>query len=241
MEPLNLSYLAETQRRLKAEAQPIEAVTLDEVAACDAVADAVASGIGMEAASAVNAWVETDPADLADGETLVDRLYGLLSGVVDRDEDGELNDEESSVFEVAVNAAWDYLSDCGVSDEDCAAIFDEESNEAAERARDLLAESLEEGDAAMDSALLHACMPKAAVLLDSVGPSWAKRHRGKMTLHAHHGKRKVTAHRMKWKRQTAAQRAALKKNSRRSFSARARALNRRSNLLTRKMGGRKVI
>ena len=105
--------------------------------------------IALKSASALHQWVETD--DLDDGETLADRLVGLMIGIADANQDGEIDEDEQSVIDTALNAAWDYLSQSGVEDSDIAALLEDQDDDAAERVRDFLASSLPDGDeSAMD-------------------------------------------------------------------------------------------
>ena len=115
--------------------------TMDE-----AGADYAVKNIKLQAISALHQWVETD--DLDEGETLADRLIAMMVGIADSNKDGELSEDEQSIIDVAMNAAWDYLTSKGVSDEDCEALFNNGDSSAAERIRDLLADSLPEGDEA---------------------------------------------------------------------------------------------
>lgn len=118
-----------------------KSATLDE-----AGADYAVKNIKLQAISTLQQWVETD--DLDEGETLADRLIAMMVGIADSNKDGELSEDEQGVIDVAMNAAWDYLKAKGVSDEDCNALFNDGDNDAAERIRDLLADSLPEGEEA---------------------------------------------------------------------------------------------
>ncbi|MCP5245678.1 MAG: hypothetical protein H6937_06945 [Burkholderiales bacterium] len=98
----------------------------------------------MSAASAIQQWVETD--DLGDNESSSDRLFALMVGIADENKDGDITDEEQDVLEMALEAAWDYLSGKGVEDDDIDALLNEWDNDAAERVRDLVASVLPEGE-----------------------------------------------------------------------------------------------
>ncbi|WP_109479083.1 hypothetical protein [Paraburkholderia sp. C35] len=100
----------------------------------------------IKAASIVQAWAATDADSLGDGETLADRLLMLVIGAIDVDKDGEISDDESQVAAVLIDYIWDYLSSKGVSDDDCAALLDDGDNDAANRVKDLLADSLPTDD-----------------------------------------------------------------------------------------------
>jgi hypothetical protein len=80
----------------------------------------------------------------------------MMVGIADDNKDGELTDDEQEVVEVAMNAAADYLSTKGVTDEDVDALFGDDgeaSNAAASRVQELLVGSLPDGeDASADEA-----------------------------------------------------------------------------------------
>lgn len=106
--------------------------------------DYAASDINLRAIAGVHQWAETD--DLDEGETIADRLFALLVGVADSDQDGELDEDEQAVFIVAAEAVWDYLLSKGVVEEDCDALLNDWDPDVAERVRDLLASALPNGD-----------------------------------------------------------------------------------------------
>jgi hypothetical protein len=124
--------------------------------ACDdedgnAAADYAATHIALGAGSTIQEWVETD--DLDEDETLADRLLANMVGLVDANKDGELGDDEADVLESALEFAWDYLAEKGVSDEDCDKLLNDWDEAAAGRIRDLLAASLPDGDDAASADL----------------------------------------------------------------------------------------
>lgn len=100
--------------------------------------------IAMAAAAAVQQWAETD--DLDEGETYADRLLAMMVGIADADHDGEIGEDEQELVNIALESAWDYLADMGVSEEDADALLNTWDAEAAERVRDLVASMLPEGD-----------------------------------------------------------------------------------------------
>jgi hypothetical protein len=126
--------------------------TADEGEEGSAAADYASADIRMKAASILQEFAGTSSDDLADGESLADRLMMLVVGVIDADKDGEITDEEQAVADALLEAMWDYLADKGVSDEDCNALLNDWDADAAARVRDLLAESgvAGEGDEALD-------------------------------------------------------------------------------------------
>ncbi len=106
--------------------------------------DFTIADISMAAVAAIQQWAETD--DLDDGESHADRLMALLVGIADANKDGEITEDEQGVLDVAVNAAWDYLVSCGVSEEDAGALLNDWDSETADRVRDLVASVLPEGE-----------------------------------------------------------------------------------------------
>ncbi|WP_244118705.1 hypothetical protein [Burkholderia gladioli] len=112
--------------------------------------DYAAADIRMKAAGIVQEFASTSSDDLGDGESLVDRLLALVLGAVDIDKDGDVSDDEAAVADMILDAAWDYMTDKGVSDDDAAALINDGDEEAAVRVRDLLADSFSDDDAALD-------------------------------------------------------------------------------------------
>lgn len=122
------------------------AVALDSAAEAAKVMDAVAAAgaafaiadIRVAAATAIQAWVATDGADLDEGESLSDRLLAFFIGIADENKDGEITDDESTVIDIALNAAFDYLTSKGVSEDDASALLNDGDSDAADRVIDLL-------------------------------------------------------------------------------------------------------
>lgn len=116
----------------------------------DAVAEAGAvfaiADIRVAAGAAVQAWCETESADLGEGESLSDRLLALMVGIADENKDGEITEDESTVIDIALNAAYDYMTSKGVSEEDAGALLNDGDNEAASRVAELLKGGLPEGE-----------------------------------------------------------------------------------------------
>lgn len=100
--------------------------------------------IKISTVAALHQWAETD--DLDSGETFSDRLLALIVGIADANKDGEVTEDEQGVLEVALNAAWDYLVQNGVDEEDAGALLNDWDEDAAERVRDLIASVLPEGE-----------------------------------------------------------------------------------------------
>jgi hypothetical protein len=133
-------------------AKPMAAPTLDTATVVDEDAQNYAlTNIAINVASALQEWASTDDSDLDDGETLATRLLGLLIGLSNPDvDDEELTSDEQDTMDLALEAAWDYLTDKGVSEEDASALLNDWDNDAAIRIRDLSASTLAEVDPVED-------------------------------------------------------------------------------------------
>ena len=104
--------------------------------------------IALNAAASVQTWAEDD--SLSEGETYSDRLMALLVGIVDEDKNGELDDAEMEQFDIAREAAAQYLERLGVEQDDIEALLDEWDDDAAERVRDFVASQLPDGESAAE-------------------------------------------------------------------------------------------
>lgn len=113
-----------------------------------APSDYASSDIALKAVAALQEWAEVSTGDLDEGESLATRLSGMMVGVADADKDGEISDEEWSVMEIGLEAAWDYLASKGVSDDDISALLNDWDDEAAARVQELLASRLPDGEEA---------------------------------------------------------------------------------------------
>lgn len=123
------------------------APVLDAVEESQSAGDAedfTVNEITLQAAAAVQQWVETD--DLDEGETSADRLMALMVGIADANKDGEITEDEQGVLDVALNAAWDYLSQSGVTDEDAGALLNDWDADAADRIKELVLASNSAGE-----------------------------------------------------------------------------------------------
>lgn len=123
-----------------------EAVTLDAAAAPGpgGAGDYARKDVELKGVTALHQWVETD--DLDDGEGYSDRLLALFVGIADENKDGDITGDEQEVLEIALVAAWDYLTASGVADADADALLEDWDEEAAERVRDFLAGVLPDGE-----------------------------------------------------------------------------------------------
>ncbi|MDQ7982235.1 hypothetical protein QYH69_33980 [Paraburkholderia sp. SARCC-3016] len=126
--------------------------TLDDVTVIDEDAQNYAlTNIAINVAAALQEWADAGDSDLDDGETLATRLLGLFIGLSNPDvDDEELTGDEQETMDLALESAWDYLTDKGVSEDDASALLNDWDNDAAVRIRDLLAATLTEVDPVED-------------------------------------------------------------------------------------------
>lgn len=118
--------------------------------------------IAMRSVAAVQQWAEVD--DLDDGESYADRLLAMMIGIADADFDGEVGEDEQELVTLALEAAWDYLVELGVSEADADALLNSWDAEAGERVRDLVASVLPEGDDAAYEAIENFAFGDKALL-----------------------------------------------------------------------------
>lgn len=185
--------------------------------------------IKISAAAAIQQWVETD--DLADGETMGDRLLALMIGSADQNQDGELSDDEQDILNIVLNSAWDYLVSKGVSEEDADTLLNDWDGDVADRVRDLVASVLPEGeDESMDD------IDSFAFGANDQEPSLDSVYKRKIVIS--HG-RKI--HKLKRvsgppPRRSAAQKLAIRKARMKSHSATAQMRRAKSMKIRRKSG-----
>lgn len=144
--------------------QPVK-VALDSASDPDMDGDYDDAQGGINAASIIQQWAETD--DLDQGETLADRLFQLILGSVDEDIDGELSDSEQDEFDDLCDYAGQYLSRLGVSAEDVSALLNDWDDNAAERVLDQVLNGLPDGDEALDD-INGFVFDTSGVTLDSI-------------------------------------------------------------------------
>jgi len=138
-------------------AKPVKVAAAAPVAVFDSVGDDAPTGAAayaqadmrLKAVAAIHQWAETIADDLAEGETLADRLMALVVGIADSDKDGEIDDDEAELCDLVLNSIWDYLEAKGVSEEDCDALLNTWDAGAAERVMDLIVSALPSGDDAV--------------------------------------------------------------------------------------------
>ncbi len=75
--------------------------------------------LAMRSVAAIQQWAEVD--DLDDGESYADRLLAMMIGIADADFDGEIGQDEQELVTIALESAWDYLVELGVSEADACA------------------------------------------------------------------------------------------------------------------------
>lgn len=205
-----IGAMAQTPR---AKQEPV----FDAVAALDSAAGAhLEQSMRMHAASVLNQFAETSEEDLDEGETMADRLLALIVAAVDRDDDGDLDEDEQDMLEAVMSAAETYMIANGVDPEDAADVLDNWSDDAAMRVRDALASGLPDGDAADDGIMGFAFDEEAS---ESVFDAARKN-----LVVFQNGRKVIKSRRISGpaKRMTPKQKAALRKARSKSNSSRAK-------------------
>lgn len=136
--------LGDQMRELMSPQQP-KKIILDGVEVGSVPKDAATyaqADLRLKAVAAVHQWADTAPDDLADDETMADRLLALVIGIADADQNGEIDDNEQEICDIALNAIWDYLISKGVSEDDCDALLNEWDATAGDRVNDLMMSDL---------------------------------------------------------------------------------------------------
>jgi len=110
----------------------------------DGVDTAELAEIKLKAMSAFDVWESMEEDDLAPDEGYADRLQSLLVGIWSPDKDGDIDDDESYMVDIACDFVEEWLRERGISEEDITAILEEWDNEAAERVIEFL-QSKDEG------------------------------------------------------------------------------------------------
>lgn len=185
----------------------------------DDMAAAELSTLKLDVAGGISSWLETDDSDLDAGETLVDRFDAIMIGTVDADKNGDLDDDELDVLELAYGIASDYLISQGVNNEDVAAMLNDGDEAAAENIHEFLINMGVDGeDAEMaainaaafefdedsDSAVMDATYKRTVAICNGVKTIVRKRISGTVKL-------------------SAKQKAAIKKMQLKAHSGKARA------------------
>lgn len=215
--------------------KPGDKPTFDDAAA----AQFTVSEIRMAAVAAVQEWARTTSDALGSGETMIDRFMALMVGVADDNKDGEITPDEEAVITVAMEAAGDFLAKKGVSEEDIAAILNDDGDaaSAADRALDLVkgesagdeeAEGEEVDNFTFDS-------DSQSSVFDSVGETLDAVYRKKTVIR---GGRKVRVNKRVsgTVRLSAAQKVAIRKAVMKSHTASARVNRMKSVRMRSRMG-----
>lgn len=180
--------------------------------------------IALEAVSVLQEWLESD--DLEPGETAADRLLSLVVGIADADHNGEIDDDESVVVDVAREAMWDYLDTLGVEASDIAALLDDWDEAAAERVRDAALAAMPDGEFDADE-LVFGDDAQEAMFDATYRDRWAVRGGKKMRV-----RKRISGS----VRLSGAQKLALRKARMKANSAGARARRLKSLRMRRKIG-----
>lgn len=182
------------------------------------MAAAEMSRLRIDVAAVVSAWTETDDADLDDGETLSDRFDAMMIGLVDADKNGDLDDDEMNVLEIAYNAAADIFAERGAADDDIDAMLNDGDADAAENIHELLVNTGADGEdaelAAINAAAFEFDADSDAAVMDATYKRKIAIRNGKKTII-----RKRIAGTV---RLTAKQKQAIKKAQRKAHSGAAR-------------------
>lgn len=131
----------------KPEAPKPDEPEVNHLDSAGAAADYALADIRAQTVALVQDWASTPADDLDEGETLSDRLDAMLVGVADSNKDGEITEDEANIIDIALGAAWDYLSSKGAADEDIDALLNEGSEEAAARVAELISSAVPPEDA----------------------------------------------------------------------------------------------
>lgn len=195
--------------------------TLDDIGVEDIpdLSDAgnyASANMALNVGSCLQEWAGTSAGDLDEGETLGNRLQALLVGVADDEQDGDIDDDEGAVLEMAANHAADYLAGKGVSDDDIGLLLNDWDEDAANRVQELLADKVPaEAEAAMDDLDDFAFGDDDGATLDAV-------YKQKMAVR--HGRKVKIEKRISGKvRLSAKQKMGIRKAQRKAHSAAAQA------------------
>lgn len=182
------------------------------------MAAAEISRLNIDVAATVSAWSETDEDELEAGETLADRFDAMMVGIVDTDKNGELDDDELNLLDIAYNAAADILLGRGASEEDVDSMLNEGDGDAAANIHELLVNTGVDGEDA-DLAAINA----AAFDFDEDSDASVMDATYKRKIAIRNGKKTIIRKRIAGTvRLTAKQKQAIKKAQRKAHSGAAR-------------------
>jgi len=212
------------------EQQPTQAM-LDAAAAAGADADVpdvvYTETMRLDAMSVITEWAQTD--ELGEGEGYGDRLLALIVGTAAHS-DNDLTEDEVEYGGMVAELVGDILEGKGISEDDIDALIGEGDfdNDVGERVHEALLDSLPDGEEAMldeggrfvdgeDDKMLDATYRKVFAIRGGKKVRRKKRISGTVRLNA-------------------AQKAAVRKMQRKSFSGGAKIRRARSMRLRKKMG-----
>jgi hypothetical protein len=188
------------------------------------------SRLRLEVAAAIAAWSETD--DLDDDETLVDRFDSIMVGIIDTDKNGELDDDELAILDIAYNIAAEILLGKGANEEDINFMLNEGDETAAENVHELVVNVGADGeDAELDE------INEAAFEFDEDSDAAVLDATYKRKIAIRNGKKTIIRKRISGRvRLSAKQKMAIKKMQRKAHSGKAR-MKRLKSLKRRKAMG----
>lgn len=188
------------------------------------------SRLRLEVAAAIAAWSETD--DLDDDETLVERFDSIMVGIIDTDKNGELDDDELAILDIAYNIAAEILLDKGANEEDISLMLNEGDETAAENVHELVINVGADGeDAELDE------INAAAFEFDEDSDAAVLDATYKRKIAIRNGKKTIIRKRISGRvRLSAKQKMAIKKMQRKAHSGKAR-MKRLKSLKRRKAMG----
>lgn len=222
--------MAENARQQQA---PKQQATFDgvEYEAVDDIAAYQMTDIALKVGGAMQAWIETEPSDLDEGENLSDRFDSLMVGIIDEDHDGEINDDEAALLEIAMSKAAEWMISKGLSEDDVSAFFSESADDSeVERMVEFLRGVAPDGDDAEIDELND-----FAFDTDSSAGAYDATYKRKIAIRA--GKKVIIRKRISGRvKLTAKQKMAVKKMLRKSHSSKANRLRLKSMKRRAKMG-----
>jgi hypothetical protein len=217
-------------------AREAKAKPAEQVAAVFDSAGFADAEIKNDAGSVVQVWAGTSPSDLEDGETLIDRVVGMLVEMAapESPDDEPLSDGQEEMATTYVHAAANYMIGKGAAESDVVGMFDGGDAEAAARVHEFLSGEFSGGDSDMDD--LHGFAfgdEEQASVFDSVGVLDAVY---KKTAVVRGGKKLVLKVRVSGTvRRSGAQKIATKRASMKSHSSTAKMHRAKSMRLRKKM------
>lgn len=222
--------MAENERQQQA---PKQQAIFDGVGyeAADDVSAYQMTDIALKVGGAMQAWIETEPSDLDEGESMSDRFDSLMVGIIDEDHDGEISDDEAVLLEIAINKAAEWMIGKGLSEEDVGAFFNESADDAeVERMVEFLRGVAPDGEDAEIEELNNFAFDN-----DSSTGAFDATYKRKIAIRA--GKKVIVRKRISGRvKLSAKQKMAVKKMLRKSHSSKANRLRLKSMKKRIKMG-----